>query len=75
MATKQRELENRSSAINKAAPDEPVFVLRAQDKLASGLVRIWAGLAALDGTPPERVREALELAALMDAWHTHKHPD
>lgn len=45
---------------------EPTFVLRASDKWAAPLVRIWAGLTAL--TQPAKSALAHDLAARMDAW-------
>lgn len=37
---------------NKIAEDEPVFLLRAQDKLAPAVLRHWAGLHVIfDGDP------------------------
>ncbi len=44
MATK----EQGDSCYEKAAPDEPIFVLRAQDFLAPEIVREWAYRAAVD---------------------------
>lgn len=63
------------SCLNKAAPDEPVFVLRAQDKLAPVLVRLWADLAASHGCPDTKVREAVNLAYSMESWPKRKYPD
>jgi hypothetical protein len=75
---KRDELSNPESCINKAADDEPVFVLRAQDVLAATTVRLWADMALLHGTPFEKLGEAYGLARLMDDWqaeHTAKVPD
>jgi hypothetical protein len=73
MAIKSEELKK--GCIAKAANDEPVFVLRAQDKTAPALVRMWANL--LEERDPEnpKVFEALELAEKMDNWPTRKWPD
>ena len=68
MGTKQEELQQPQSALSKAGATEPVFVLRAQDKLAPGLVRLWASLAALHGCNVDKVGEAKRLAADMEAW-------
>lgn len=59
---------------DKAAMDEPLFVLRAQDNLAPLLVRMWAAMADLGGTKPEIVAEARRCADQMEAWPYHKHP-
>jgi hypothetical protein len=72
---KRDELANPNSCINKAAEDEPVFVLRAQDAFASDLVRLWASRAALNNAPPEKVAEAVKLAEAMEAWPGRKYPD
>lgn len=70
MATKREGV----ACYDKAGMDEPLFVLRAQDKLAAAVVRWWATLAAAGGTKPEVVAEALKCAEQMDAWPFHKHP-
>lgn len=62
----------------KAAPTEPIFILRAQDRLAPSIVEAWADLAASLGSPHEKVREARELAESMKRWqrrHGAKTPD
>lgn len=68
----------------KAHPDEPVFVLRGQDKLAPSLVKEWALMfceVVLDHshTPihchNEKVKEALACAKAMEEWQTRKLPD
>lgn len=61
--------------IAKAADDEPVFVLRAQDMSADILVDFWAELALRMGCPQEKVDEAIDLAAEMRAWPHRKWPD
>ena len=74
MAIKREELV--SGCIAKAADDEPVFVLRAQDKLAPDLVREWAHQAGLFlGAQHPKVIESLKLADLMEQWPTRKYPD
>lgn len=59
---------------DRAGMDEPLFVLRAQDRLSAILVRLWATMADLGGTKPEIVAEARKVADEMDAWPFHKHP-
>ena len=63
---KMDELER--GCIAKAADDEPVFVLRAQDKFAPDVVRGWAALAKAAGVPLEKRLEAELLAIEMEAW-------
>lgn len=69
----------REEAVNgcwaKAADDEPVFVFRAQDKLAPGFVRQWAAQAHALGMSQAKVGAALKTADLMEAWPTRKLPD
>mgnify|MGYP001596414901 CR=1 FL=1 len=73
MAIKTEELK--SGCIAKAADDEPVFVLRAQDRLAPALVRAWASLAREHGCSDEKCNEAVQLARAMEQWPTRKFPD
>lgn len=58
---------------NKIPPDEPVFLLRAQDKTAADVVRFWASLNI--GTNQPGAMKALEHAALMDRWPVKKTAD
>jgi hypothetical protein len=70
MATKSTD-----TCLQKAAEDEPIFVLRAQDRLAPEIVRQWADRAREFGCPEPKVQEAYSLAARMEQWHTRKFPD
>lgn len=70
MATKHTD-----ECLQKAGDDEPIFVLRAQDKLAPGIVRLWAAMVVrehMEGAPGElpegKITEALKLALLMERW-------
>jgi len=58
-----------------AAPDEPIFVLRAKDAMAPHVVRSWAGARQSQieaGMRPtsdmEKVVEARQCAAQMELW-------
>jgi len=84
MGTKQQEMKDGCFA--KAALDEPLFVLRAQDKAAPALVRKWADdfnkYHTKRGTKGRELAkailkhtEALEIADAMDAWHARKQAD
>lgn len=53
--------------------DEPVFLLRAQDKHAANTVRHWAMLVAEKN--PEMAKLAVNHAAKMDKWPNKKDPD
>lgn len=71
------ELHRGNSCLNKAADDEPLFVLRANDPLAPDLVRKWAeryfdskkdrAFRLTDGQRA-KTKEALELAVDMENW-------
>ena len=55
--------------------DEPVFLLRAQDTLASIIVMIYAEHLRLAGGSPEHVKHTIEQARAMEKWPTKKMPD
>ena len=61
--------------LGKAADNEPVFILRAQDTCAADAVDHWANHVQLLGGHPDKVREARELADEMRAWPVQKVPD
>ena len=73
MGIKREELA--TGCIAKAADDEPVFVLRAQDITAPAVVRTWCEFAVLAGCAPEKIREARALALQMEQWPNRKMPD
>lgn len=52
----------------KVDPNEPIFVLRAKDRLAPVLVRLWAQLALLCGCKLKKCSEAVDCARDMDDW-------
>lgn len=61
--------------LNLIPEDEPVFLLRAQDKLAWHLVKIYSWVAGLAGASEEMVRITKEHAEKMKAWPVKKIPD
>jgi hypothetical protein len=63
MATKHTDL-----CLQNAGDNEPIFVLRAKDKLAPNVVRRWAAEAGINGASQEKVEEAFELATKMEVW-------
>jgi hypothetical protein len=66
------------SCYKKAGMDEPIFVLRATDRLAPGMVEAWADEAEEQGVPEVKVSEARHLALRMREWqavHGSKRPD
>lgn len=74
MALKQSELRNPSSCLNKAAPNEPIFVLRAKDPLAPQTLRLWAAMSGL-AHEQFKIEEALHLADQMEAWRSKEFPE
>lgn len=81
MALKEVELANPISCINRAANDEPIFVLRANDANAAGTVREWArrymnekggNETAMTSAQRAKYYEALALAEDMEAWYVAK---
>jgi hypothetical protein len=83
MATKAEVVESmrsRCGCLGRVAPDEPVFILRAQDILAPRVVVRWAHLAEQAGSPQDKVLGALQLAKQIADWqanngHRVKVPD
>jgi len=62
----------------KADLDEPLFVLRAQDRLAPQVVRLYALVCTTHRVGPEKVESVRGVADQMDAWqklHPPKLPD
>jgi len=47
---------------------EPVFILRAQDKIAPSIIRDWARSASEAGTPKERTDDACTVADRFEQW-------
>jgi len=65
------ELLNRGDGtLGKAADDEPVFILRAKDRLAPGTVEAWAGRLQELAEDSPKAAEALQLAAEMRRWQS-----
>ncbi|MGI0148696.1 MAG: hypothetical protein ACREDF_04095 [Thermoplasmata archaeon] len=59
----------------KSIPEnEPVFLLRAQDKLASPTVRIYAAMRRAAGDE-EGASQCEAIARLMESWPVKKDPD
>lgn len=67
MATKHN-----CKCIENAGDDEPIFVLRAQDKLAPSVVRFWADELADSDASDDRtkIEEAYNLATEMEDWQS-----
>ena len=64
--------------LGKAAANEPVFILRGQDRLAPTVLRLWADMLRQVAHTRSSLRKATEAEALadrMEAWHIRKVPD
>lgn len=78
---KRDELSDAGSCLNKAAEDEPLFVLRANDENASSAVAAWArdyivskgGWGVMTKEQKAKYAEAMDVAANMRIWQMHKH--
>lgn len=78
---KSDELATSTSCLNSAAMNEPVFVLRANDELAAGVVRQWALRYRLEKLKQpggmtkkqaDKWHEAHDLANQMDVWRDNQ---
>lgn len=73
MALKRDEIKDPNSCLNRAADDEPIFVLRGKDPLSAKLVRTWAAGALLEGHhEDDKIKAAWRYADAMDAWRKAK---
>jgi len=61
-------IKGTDSCLAKVKHDEPIFVLRAQDLTAPGIVRAWANMARKVGCPETKIKEAFQLADRMEEW-------
>lgn len=80
MATKRENMEQAAAGtgcLGKAHDDEPVFILRAQDRFAPGLVERWADMVEHANSPRvgdvaektrQKIKGARALAHQMRAW-------
>jgi hypothetical protein len=76
MALKRDEIADPNSCLNRAADDEPIFILRAKDQLTPKLVRDWAAKAAIEGHHEiEKIEAAWKFADRMDAWRRAHFPE
>lgn len=80
MSTKAENILNPNSCWNRAEPDEPVFVLRANDPTAPAAVMLWAarylidkgGMRNMNPAQSAKYHDAIDLANLMYDWRTKK---
>lgn len=72
---KALELSNAKSCLNKAAPDEPLFILRAKDPLAPQTILLWATMATSGQHEPAKIEEAQKIAAQMESYRRERYPE
>ncbi len=72
---KHLELSRPDSCLNKAATDEPVFVLRAKDPMAAMTIRHWITMSSNGAHESSKLAEALKAADEMDAWRSRNVPE
>jgi len=68
---KAQELTRPDSCLNKALPEEPIFVLLGRDVAAPYAIRMWAAERWIKGkniSADRQINEALELANAMEEW-------
>lgn len=63
------------TCLEKVHPNEPIFVLRAQDLLAPDIVEQWANMAQQLGCPRDKCEGARRTANEMRSWPNRKNPD
>lgn len=60
---------------NKIPADEPVFLLRGQDKWGARVARYYADLLEAAGSPQEHIDAVRRQALEMQNWRPKKLPD
>lgn len=76
MKKKDELAEGAKGCLAKAAPDEMLFIMRAQDITSPKVVVLWiAENIYSTKTPDDKLREAFECALEMRRHHTRKLPD
>lgn len=74
MTTKAEVLRDPMSHLNRAGPNEPVFVLRVRDPNAAQTIRLWAVMSS-DAQPVEKIEGAFTVAAEFEKWRNANVPD
>lgn len=65
---KQANILSKDECLQKLKVDEPVFTLRAQDRLAPMLIRLWADLTATQSNRQAKAENAYHIAQTFDDW-------
>lgn len=63
-----------NSCLEKAKPNEPIFVLRGQDRSSPKLILQWMA-ENFENLSNQRLQEAFDTAMSMKRWPNRKHPD
>lgn len=69
----KEEIKKRTYTI-RAEHDEPIFVLRAQDKSAPKTIALWIA-ANIETAPDHKLIEAMRIAIEMRQWNKRKNAD
>jgi len=75
---KRDELARPDSCINRAADDEPVFVLRGKDAAAPAAIRWWIDhrmFCGLNSAGDAKLEEASQWAVEMELWRMRRPAD
>lgn len=64
---KSEVLKDPNSCLNRAADDEPIFVLRGKDAIAAATIRHWATMA-LGTHEPDKIAAARSDAGEFEDW-------
>lgn len=64
-----------TSVINRADPDEPVFVLRARDMVATAAIEWWMWCARNRGVPADKLERAERQRRAADLWIEKRLPN
>ncbi len=60
--------------LENTKPNEPIFILRAQDKSSPILILNWMA-ENFENLSHQRLSEAFDTAMAMKKWPNRKHPD
>ena len=75
MGTKNKPDVHYDVKLDSLAPDEPFFILRAQDLFSNHLVMQWAAMAEMVGVDQRKVEAARDCARAMEKWIHRRIPD
>lgn len=72
MSTRAENIAQPDSCLNKAEDDEPVFILRAKDLLATRAIGAWITAAHQNGMHVDKIESAHAVIDAMHAWRRKK---